>query len=199
MQGAQVTANPEDANAALLYLILTQGKGGVSFNPETIPTKVINFPATNGSTVQFKVFVDEYGSPIGFRRQADDDNVALVGGGVTANFPGELNEPPFVTQAQITSGNRDKDDPEGRLRLPPNQWYTAPQIVMNGQSASNVNAKVLFLSFLSQPNQQFRPFIVDPFDGRNRGPFVFSKGRDTLYPTDDDLYSHRIQRDNKGN
>ena len=202
-------------NAALLYLIMTQGKGGVTFNAETVPTRVIDIPRAPPATgtIQFKVFVDEYFNAsdpntrlpvglIGFRRQADDDNVALIGSGQFSNqvgLLGELNEPPYVTQAQVTSGNRDREDPEGRLRLPRIQWYTAPTLVVNGQPAQNVNARDFFLRYLSQPNPAFRPFVTDPFDGRNRGPFVFSPGKDNAYPTDDDLYSHRLQQQGKGN
>ena len=179
-------ADPE--NAALLYLILNQGKGGVTFNVDTIgPSKVIDFPKSSGGVVQLKVFVDEYGSPIAFRRQVDDDNPDLLA---------EFNQPPFVTPAQQASGNKDPADPEGRLRLPANQWWTDPQVG---------NGRTLFWNYLSQPNPNQRPYIADAFDGRNRGPTVFSAGKDKQYVYipftgfDDNLYSHRIQQSGKGN
>src|SRR5258708_6899862 len=84
--GWTTMSDPE--NAALLSLILMQGKGGIAFNADSIgPTKVINI-----GSAQMKVFVDDYGSPIVFRLQLDDDNPALIA---------EFNQPPFVTQSQM--------------------------------------------------------------------------------------------------
>jgi len=39
----------------------------------------------------------------------------------------------------------------------------------------------------------------DPFDGRNRGPYVMSAGQDKNYGTPDDLLSFRLQQAGKGN
>jgi competence protein ComGC len=176
---------PEGQSAAMLVLILSQGQGGTTTNPESIaPTKLVSFPQnTQGAApVPLRVFVDEWGTPISFRRLADDDMPDVLN---------ELNQPPYVTAAQLQSGNMDPHDPEGRLRM------TWP---MRGQ----------LLAGLSQANPASRPYIVDPFDGKNRGPFVFSAGGNTqFYVTGsnppvmevglDNLYSYRLAQSGKGN
>jgi type II secretory pathway pseudopilin PulG len=180
--------NSDPDNAAMFYLIMTQGKGGATFDVSNVcPTGTVNVALQAGGTKSMKCFVDEWGSPIVFRRQVDDDNLPLIA---------EFNQSPFVSPAQMQSGNCDPDDPYGRLRLPKNQWWTEPQIG---------NGRDLFWNYLSQPNQNKRPFIIDAFDGKNRGPTVFSAGKDRVYyyipfqGFDDNLYAHRIQQAGKGN
>jgi prepilin-type N-terminal cleavage/methylation domain-containing protein len=96
----------------------------------------------------------------------------------------ELNLPPFVG-----NGNPDPQDPAGRLRIP--NWPFRNQLK----------------SYLASPNPQSRPYIIDPFDGLNRGPFAFSAGKNGLFTDStgameqnlDNLYSYRVQQSGKGN
>jgi prepilin-type N-terminal cleavage/methylation domain-containing protein len=171
----------EGQAAAMLFLILSQGQGGTDANPESIaPTKLIDYPQTGGGTVSLRVFVDEWGTPISFRRLADDDMTDVLT---------DLNQPPYVTLAQVQSGNMDPQDPEGRLKIA--NWPNQGQLK----------------TFFASAGPQTRPFIQNPFDGRNRGPFVFSAGGDrTFYnanlsmQTDlDNLYSYRLAQSGKGN
>ncbi len=170
--------------AALLVLILSQGQGGTATNPESIaPTKLINFPQNgqNQPPVSLRVFVDEWGTPISFRRVADDDMTDVLA---------ELN-PQFagVMPPQPLPSSLDPRDPEGRLL---NQTWP-------GRNALK--------SFLISNNPPNRPFIQEPFDGRNRGPFVFSAGGNkqfwnangSMEVSLDNLYSYRLAQSGKGN
>jgi len=176
---------PEGQAAALLVLILSQGQGGTAGTAESIaPTKTINFPQQNNpQPVALRVFVDEWGTPISFRRLADDDMTDVLN---------ELNQPPYVSAAQVQSGHMDPQDPEGRLMIQtwPNRTLLMPLLANN------------------TPNN--RPYMQNPFDGRNRGPFVFSAGGNMQFyvpgsnpqvmETDlDNLYSYRLAQSGKGN
>lgn len=156
-------------SAVLLFLILSQSRGGASQDPQTIaPTELIDI-----SGKQLRVFVDEWGTPIGMRRWAlDGAEWTMIGG--------ELNSPPLV--AANASNNYDKDDPDGKLMQNSN-WL----------NAANYNlANKYFTTFLPQ--------VAKPFLGQNRGPFVYSSGRDAKPNNiDDDLYSFRLQQFGKGN
>jgi len=177
----------ERQSAALLVVILSQGQGGTATNAESIaPTKVIDFAQQNGQpSLSLRVFVDEWGNPIAFRRWADDDMTDVLT---------ELNQPPYVSAAQMQSGNMDPDDPEGRLRI-----QTWPGYVQMLKFVTVVN---------SDPTG--RQGVLTPFDGRNRGPFVFSAGGNGRFwvpntsppkmETDlDNLYSYRLAQSGKGN
>lgn len=167
--GNFVELEAEAQSAACLVLILSQGAGGATIDPETIgPTKLMSYPQQDGSTLQLRVFIDAFGKHIAFRRLADDDMFDALN---------ELNQPPFVG-----SGAADPQDPARRLgNLPPWPGYASLR------------------SVLAQPNPGMRPYIVDPFDGRNRGPFAFSAGKDSNFITQDDLYSFRVQQSGRGN
>jgi hypothetical protein len=89
----------------------------------------------------------------------------------------------------VASGHRDPQDPDGRLSLPPNRWA----------SDANGSYKTACENAFNQTNAQFRPYILNAFNALNRGPYAFSAGKDKNYRTEDDLYSFRIARDNKGN
>jgi prepilin-type N-terminal cleavage/methylation domain-containing protein len=169
-----VEYQPEMQSAAMLLIILSQGAGGASTNPETIArTAVFDFPQNNNQPdIQLRVFVDAWGKHIAFRRAADEDMTDVLN---------ELNQAPFVTSAQIVSGNMDPQDPEGRLRM--QGWPGRAQCE----------------SFLASTNPQSRPYVPFPFDGRNRGPFCFSAGKDNTFLTADDLYSFRLQQFRQGN
>ena len=80
--------------------------------------------------------------------------------------------------------------PDPAYRTTAVQWFTVP-----------------LTNPLADPLTSFGT-IADPFDGRNRGPYVVSAGRNgKLIPGDrytnfmdpDDLYSFRLQREGKGN
>jgi type II secretory pathway pseudopilin PulG len=173
---------PEASASAILMLILNQGQGGSAGTAESIaPTTVVNFPQQNNQPpVSLRVFVDEWGTPISFRRAADDDMTDVLA---------ELNQPPYVSAAQVQSGHMDPQDPDGRLMI--QTWPGRAQL----------------MPFLSANNPGTRPYIQNPFDGRNRGPFVFSAGGDKLFynangsmQTDlDNLYSYRLAQSGKGN
>src|SRR5262245_3738809 len=177
--GTFVDSPPESQSAALLVLILTQGRGGSATDPESIArTKLMDFPQQPGPNgqqmppVQLRVFVDAWGNHIAFRRLADDDLLDVLA---------ELNQPPFVSPGQVTSGNMDPQDPDGRLKI-----ATWP-------------GKAQLLPVLARTNPNSRPYIVDPFDGRNRGPYAVSAGRDGVFFNENDLYSFRLAREGKGN
>lgn len=172
-----VLVGSDQEGAAMLYLILSQGFGGVTFEPEKAgPTKVMNFQQQNAPDIQLRVFVDEWGTPISFRRIIDDDMVGELM---------ELNQAPFVDESRLRAGKSvDPLDPEGRLAI-----TTWPEY------------QPMF-KYFAQPNPAMRPYIVNPFDGKNRGPFVFSAGKDQqwLPPADqDNIFSFRIQKYGKGN
>jgi prepilin-type N-terminal cleavage/methylation domain-containing protein len=182
---------PEAQSAAILVLILSQGAGGSTTDVDTIArTKLMDYPQQGGGNITLKVFSDEWGNHMAFRRVADDDMTDVLT---------DLNQPPFV--AALPSPNpptkADPQDPEGRLSLPANQWITT-----NGQ-----NGKVLATSFLAGTDPSTRPYLVDPFKGWNRGPFVVSSGKNGVFyqPNGawevdlDNLYSYRVGSSGRGN
>lgn len=163
----------EGQSAAMLFLILSQGKGGATTNPEQIaPTMLLDYPQQGGGSIQLRVFRDEWNRPIGFRRWADDDQVDVLT---------EMNQPPF---APANTANMDPQDPEGRLKI---QGWTYRDTAKS------------FLA--SNPPPGKRPILKDPFDGLNRGPFAFSAGKDGTFFNfmDDNLYSYRQQQSGRGN
>lgn len=190
---------PESQSAALVYLILSQGSGGSTTDVDSIArTKLMDYPQQNNAPpIQLKVFADEWGNHIGFHRWADDDMTDVLA---------ELNLPPFVaspTPAPPAISKNDPQDPEARLQpLPPGST----------QPAWNAAYRLQALQLLATPRMQ------NPFDGKNRGPFVFSPGRNGRFralntapnsPPDDptmaaetdldNLYSYRIAGSGKGN
>ena len=181
--------SPEMESAALLVLILSHGRGGVAFDVEgAAPIQTVEFdlvampgfpnpPA--GAKLPLRVCIDSWSWPIAFRRAAPDN---------AADVLVELNQPPFVSPTQISSGNMDPDDPEGQLRPKPASPSTdwVPQF----RAAAR-------LFFATAP-------LADPFgEGQlvflNRGPFVYSAGRDRVYLSENDLYSFRLQSTGRGN
>lgn len=176
------TANdpdPDKESAVLLYLILSQGTGGVSFNAENVGG-IQTIPVGG---VQHKVFVDGFGSPISFRRWADavDDPSNL---GIVA----ELSQSPYAA----TGKGLDHQDPERKLAPPlpqdTNPWLPALRLV----------ALDAFVSKAPNTRPMFN-ININPLDGLNRGPYVFSAGRDKVYNTDDNLYGFRLQQQGRGN
>jgi prepilin-type N-terminal cleavage/methylation domain-containing protein len=158
-----------DEAAALLLVVLAQGRGGTAFNAEEIgPVQTRDMGGK-----PMRVLVDAWGNPMCLRRWATDAELKLL---LLDPINNELNLPPFVTPAQVISGNCDPQDPDGRLRF--NTW------------AGKAQAQAWFTSVLAN---------TDPFDGRNRGPYIVSAGKDAQYTTDDDLYSFRLQSAGKGN
>jgi len=169
--------------AMLLYLILSQGRGGVSFNVENIPTKTVTIGGA-----QVKVFVDAFDHPITFRRWADaldDPNTTAANYSTIDSVVGELSRPPLAPAKYP-----DPQDPDGRLGpLPTNTW--PPQT-----RAAAIDA--LFISKVPNVRPVFNA-TQNPLDGLNRGPFVFSAGKDGVYLSFDDLYGFRLQQFGKGN
>lgn len=175
------TANdvPDKESAVLLYLILSQGTGGVTFNVENVGG-IQTIPVGG---VQHKVFVDGFGSPISFRRWADmvDDPNNL---GIVA----ELSQSPYAA----TGKGLDHQDPERKLAPPlpqdPNPWVPALRLPALG----------LFISSTANTRPLFN-VNINPMDGLNRGPYVFSAGRDKVYSSQDDLLGFRLQQQGRGN
>jgi len=154
---------PTTEAAALLIVVLSQTRNGVTFNvKEAGPVDTIDVGGK-----QVPVLVDAWGTPLCFRRWATD---------AEPDARDELNTTPFVTQQQLAAGNCDPADREGKLRQ---AWIGKP----------------IALTWFVQP----LPQVADPFDGRNRGPFVMSAGQDKNYATPDDLFSFRLQQAGKGN
>lgn len=164
-------STPDQEAAALLVIVLSQNRGGITFNVEEIGRSETR--DIGGKTV--RVLMDEYGTPICLRRWATDGEMNMLPAD-------ELNQAPFVSPTQMSSGNKDLDDPEGRFRNGAPRPWNPPY---------KNQAKQYFTSVLTT--------VQDPFDGRNRGPYVVSAARDKLFVTDDDLFSFRIQGSGKGN
>jgi len=164
-------STPDLEAAALLFVVLSQNRGGITFNvEESGRTEVIDVGGK-----QVRVLMDEYGTPFCLRRWATDNEMNMLPAD-------ELNQPPFVTEKQKLSGNRDLADPEGRFRNgAPRPW--------NPPYKNQV--RQLFTTIL--------PTVADPLDGRNRGPYVVSAAKDKQFVTQDDLFSFRIQSSGKGN
>ena len=168
-------ASADEEAAVLLYLILSQGQGGITFDPETVGgVQSKEIPERSG--VFYKVFADAWGKPISFRRWADaNDNQDIVA---------ELSQPPLAPARYP-----DVQDPEGRLGpLQANNWF---------QASPRSTALGLFIS--NRPNRPVFNQTINPFDGMNRGPYVFSAGKDGVYGSADDLYGFRLQQSGRGN
>ncbi len=172
--GAGNGPNTDIESAVLLYLILSQSRGGAAQNVEQIArTDLIDVGGK-----QQRVFVDEWSNPICFRRWATDAELTSA----TAPLLTELNSPPFVASA--TTLNKDPDDPDGRLKANSSWKPQAQQIVRQWFTIPLNNV------------------VADPFDGNNRGPFILSAGKDAQIspPNDaDNLYGFRLQQFRKGN
>ena len=145
----------------------------------------MDFPQQNGPSIQLRVFTDEWGTHIGFRRWADDDMLDVLA---------ELNQPPFANPGPPgppgTLLKTDPQDPEGRLQLPQQYWSPPASGTYRAQA----------LALLATPKMQ------NPFDGRNRGPFIVSAGKNKLFYENgqferdlDNLYSYRIAGSGRGN
>jgi hypothetical protein len=166
---------PVTESATLLVLSLSQTRGGATFNiQEAGPVQQIDV----GGKLQ-RVMVDSWGNPICLRRWATD---------VETDAINELNQPPFVSANAVVTGNRDPQDPEGRLRITAGATWGFPP---NGP-----NYRPMVLQWFISP---LAPTVADPFDGLNRGPYVVSSGKNGNFMDPDDLYSFRLQREGKGN
>lgn len=170
-----VPNNPDLEGAALLYLILTQSRAGSNFDAENVG-RVQPVQVGNRS---MKVFVDFFDTPVGFRRWTDK--------GDPANIAQELSEYPL---AATPLPKADPEDPDGRLGAA----FAADWLPGNYAIALK-----LFVPNSATTRPSFDTTTVHPFDGRHRGPYAFSAGRDLLAGTDDDLLSFRIQQAGKGN
>ena len=163
------TLSVDKQNAILLMAVLSQARGGASFNPEQIGS---NASGTLPGTTQ-KIFVDGYGNPVYFVRAL---STPLAGDTYTPLLLSELNAPPYVTAAAAAAKKADAVDPSGKLSQ---SWASTP----------------LMAAFVDG----MRKYMNEPLDGTNRGPFVFSGGVDKTPFTTDDLYSFRIQGTGKAN
>jgi hypothetical protein len=173
-----LTDTADNESAVLLYLILSQTGGGTSFDADAVGN-VQPHPIAGNQPRDVKVFMDFYGSPIAFRRWLDAiDDPANLG------LAAELSQPPFAPKGSAP----DLQDPEGKLG--PAQaavWGPNRNLILSGLFISAVNAR-------PQWNQN-----INPFDGLNRGPFVYSAGKDKVYGNENDLHSFRLQSTGQGN
>lgn len=97
-QTGSYVSRPGYEGAALLMLILKQGRGGAAFEAGSIGN-------VKSETVEDRtqpIFVDAWGRPIVFRRAAEDDELDIIA---------ELSSPPHAP----ATGFKDPQDPEGRL------------------------------------------------------------------------------------
>ncbi len=165
------TLSVDKQNAILLMAVLSQARGGASFNPEQIGS---NASGTLPGTTQ-KIFVDGYGNPVYFVRAL---STPLAGDAYTPLLLSELNAPPYVTAAAAAAGKADAIDPAGKFPWAFSQPATNP-------IKPFVDGMIKYMN--------------EPLNGTNRGPFVFSGGVDNTPFTTDDLYSFRIQGTGKAN
>jgi prepilin-type N-terminal cleavage/methylation domain-containing protein len=180
--GLNDTADNE--SAVLLMLILAQTGGGITFDVDGAGG-VQTVPIGGNAGKMMKVYVDYYGQPVAFRRWADNQDSPQMLNAPPQGVVAELSSPPFASGA-----NPDAQDPGGRLKLPANQWF------QNNRTL----AVSMFISAV--PQQLPRPAFdqnFNPLDGANRGPFVFSAGKDgDYYSTDNNMFSFRLQATGKG-
>ncbi len=86
--------------AVLLMLAVAGSRGGVTFDAESVGGGSVVTRLIAGK--QFKIYVDSWGSPIGFEREAEIPEHPILA---------ELNGPPYASAAT----HRHPLDPEGRL------------------------------------------------------------------------------------
>jgi len=177
IRDASAISLPTEAEgAALLMLIVSQTRAGSSFNAEGAgPTQVIEFdripiPPLPPPPPGAKLPLKVYVDAWG--RPISFRRAAAE---TQLDVVTELNLAPFVTPAMMASLNMDPQDPEGRLKL--NNWP----------------GKATALGYFATAP------LANPFDGLNRGPYIYSGGRDKQFGNDDDLYSFRLQATGKGN
>jgi len=171
ISGANTNNNYPLEGSVLLYLTLSQSRGGAQSNIAETGTAQ---PADVGNGKMMNVLVDAWGNPLCLRRWVTDAETAAGN---------ELNQEPNVTKKEMASGYKDRDDPEGLLSAA--KWGN------NGLPGCRAGAAAWFTGPL--------PTVSDPFAGLNRGPFALSAGKDKTYVTEDDIYSFRIQNLGKGN
>ena len=178
----------DDEAAVLLYLILSQGRGGATTDVDGI-AKTMILPGTN-----FRVFIDEFGdrpdnppvinhrtysyaNPISFRRWLDQTD--------QMSSSDAYNE--------LANISRDVQDPDGRLGQGGTITWEAP--------ANRLAAIDLFVprAAASGARPNFTVNGANPLDGINRGPLIFSAGKNGVYMDFDDLLSFRLQQSGKGN
>jgi len=104
----------------------------------------------------------------------------------TGGIAAELSQPPFAPAKYP-----DLQDPEGRLG-------PLPAMANNWLPGGRAAALDLFISKVPNTRPLFNQ-ATNPFDGLNRGPYVFSAGKDGQYGTADDLYGFRLQQSGRGN
>jgi len=164
--------NRAEQNTVLLMAALGLARGGASFDPEQVGSNALGKLPSNSAV---KIFIDGYGNPMYYVRALSTPPT----GDTSANAVlAELNQPPYVTAAAVSSNPKKADaiDPTGKL----NQSWTG-------------NAPML------QFIQNMRDYMNEPLDGTHRGPFVFSGGADKTPFTLDDLYSFRLTGTGKAN
>ncbi len=156
-------------SAILLYINLTQGRRGASFNADDIGAGSKTAWSTGGNPT---VFIDAWGNPIGFERWSAATNTqinpAQAAQVLTAANLAELSAPPY---SQSSTGNQDPQDPLGRLY----NWSLATTVAPAPTSTA-----------------------FPPFDGQNRSPVVYSTGQDGVAGTVDDLMSYRLLIEGRG-
>ena len=90
---------PANESAVCLLMVLSQSRGGTTFDPENVGSTSVGMKGIGGK--DFKVFVDQTRTPIAFARWTA--NPAILA---------EYSNPPYIPAA---SAYKDPQDPEGKL------------------------------------------------------------------------------------
>lgn len=90
---------PANESAVCLLMVLSQSRGGTTFDPENVGSTSVGMKVIGGK--DFKVFVDQTRTPIAFARWTA--NPAILA---------EYSNPPYIPAA---STYKDPQDPEGKL------------------------------------------------------------------------------------
>jgi prepilin-type N-terminal cleavage/methylation domain-containing protein len=101
LSGISGTPSESEQAAVLLMLAVAGSRSGVTFDAEGIGGGAVVTRLIAGK--QFKIYVDAWGSPIGFEREAEIDEHTILA---------ELNGPPYAAAAV---GRLHPLDPEGRV------------------------------------------------------------------------------------
>jgi prepilin-type N-terminal cleavage/methylation domain-containing protein len=127
-----------DEQSAVLYVALTEARRGQSFNPDGLSGGV-NTKGIAGGT--FKVFVDGWGTSIGFVR-------------LNTNGGLDLNNSPYASQ-NPQSGSWDSQDPAGRLI----NNGTVDGLLNTSLSSPGGIGPIGNIGVIGQPHMNFAPYI----------------------------------------
>ena len=100
LAGASIgTDSAANESAVCLLMVLSQSRGGTTFDPENVGSTSVGMKVIGGK--DFKVFVDQTRTPIAFARWTANPAILV-----------EYSNPPYIPAA---STYKDPQDPEGKL------------------------------------------------------------------------------------